>query len=41
MLAMGFVLFTRQFPLVSVGKGADKKLAKRFALTLQAIVDQP
>jgi hypothetical protein len=40
MLAMGFVLFTRQFPLVRVGKGVDKKLAKWFAQTLQAIVDQ-
>lgn len=40
MLAMGFVLFTRQFPLVRVGKGIDKKLAKWFAQTLQAIVDQ-
>jgi hypothetical protein len=41
MLAMGFVLFTRQFPLVRAGKGVDKKLAKWFAQTLQAIVDQP
>lgn len=39
-LAMGFVLFTRQFPLVPARKGADKKLARWFAGCVQAVVDQ-
>jgi len=41
MLAMGFVLFTRQFPLVPKRKGIDKKLAKWLAQTVQTIVDKP
>jgi AcrR family transcriptional regulator len=39
-IAMGFVLCTRQFPLMPTRKGIDKKLAKWFAQTVQAIVDQ-
>jgi AcrR family transcriptional regulator len=40
LLSMGFVLYTRQLPLMSVTKGVDKKMAKWFAQTVQAIVDQ-
>jgi AcrR family transcriptional regulator len=40
MIAMGFVLCTRQFPLMPARKGIDKKLAKWFAKTVQAVVDQ-
>jgi AcrR family transcriptional regulator len=40
MLAMGFLICTRQLPLMSVQKGVDKTLAAWFAKTLQAIVDQ-
>jgi AcrR family transcriptional regulator len=40
MLAMGFLICTRQLPLMSVQDGVDKKLAAWFAQTLQAIVDQ-
>jgi AcrR family transcriptional regulator len=40
LLSVGFVLYTRQLPLLSVTKGADKKLATWFAATVQAIVDQ-
>jgi len=39
LLSMGFVLFTRQFPLLP-GKGSDKLLAAWFAQTVQAIVDR-
>lgn len=39
LLGMGFVLFTRQFPLLP-GKGADRQLAAWFAQTVQAIVDR-
>lgn len=39
LLSMGFVLFTRQFPLLP-GRGADKLLAAWFAQTVQAIVDR-
>jgi AcrR family transcriptional regulator len=39
-LAMGFVVCTRLYPLASGRKGADKKLAKWLAQTLQTIVDQ-
>lgn len=39
-LAMGFVLFTRQFPLVPGSRGADKKLARWLADSIQAIVDR-
>jgi Tetracyclin repressor-like, C-terminal domain len=40
MLAMGFVICTRLYPLASGRKGADKKLARWLAQALQAIVDQ-
>jgi AcrR family transcriptional regulator len=40
MLAMGFVLCTRQFPLMPVARGVDKTVAKWFSQTLQAIVDE-
>ena len=40
MLAMGFVLFTRQLPLVP-GKRAASELAHWFAASMQAIVTQP
>jgi AcrR family transcriptional regulator len=40
MLAMGFVLCTRLYPMMPVRKGGDKKVVKWFAQTLQAIVDQ-
>jgi AcrR family transcriptional regulator len=40
MVGMGFVLYTRQFPLLSVGNGADRKTAQWLAQTVQAIVDQ-
>ena len=39
-LSMGYVLCTRQLPLTEGIKGADKKIAKWMAQTLQAIVDQ-
>jgi AcrR family transcriptional regulator len=39
MLGMGFVLYTRQFPLMPARKGIDKKMAKWLTRTLQAIVD--
>lgn len=39
-LAMGFVLCSRQFPLVPVKSGTGKKLAVWFAQSIQAIVDQ-
>ena len=40
MLGMGFVLCTRQLPLMPLRKGVDKKLAKWYAQTIQAIVDR-
>jgi AcrR family transcriptional regulator len=40
MICMGFVMYTRQLPLTPASKGADKKLAKWLARTLQTIVDQ-
>ena len=40
MLAMGFVLCTRQFPLMPARKGIDKKMARWLAQSIQAIVDQ-
>lgn len=40
MVAMGFVLCTRQFPLLPARKGIDKKMARWLADTLQAIVDR-
>jgi AcrR family transcriptional regulator len=40
MLGMGFVLFTRLIPLMPATKGIDRKLARWFAQTIQAIVDQ-
>jgi AcrR family transcriptional regulator len=42
LLAMGFVLYTRQFPLLAGdrNRGAEKKLARWFASTVQTIVDR-
>lgn len=40
MLAMGFVLYTRQIPLLGNHKNGNKKMAKWLAQTIQAIVDQ-
>jgi AcrR family transcriptional regulator len=40
MLGMGFVLYTRELPLVSTVKGMDRKLARWFARSVQEIVDQ-
>jgi AcrR family transcriptional regulator len=40
MICMGFVMYTRQLPLTPTAKGADRKLARWLARTLQAIVDQ-
>jgi AcrR family transcriptional regulator len=40
MVAMGFVLCTRQFPLLPARKGIDKQVAQWLAQTLQAIVDR-
>jgi AcrR family transcriptional regulator len=40
MLAMGFVLCTRQFPLLPARKGIDRKMARWLAQSVQAIVDQ-
>jgi AcrR family transcriptional regulator len=39
-LCTGFVLYTRQLPLVSESRAVKKKLAKWLARALQAIVDQ-
>lgn len=39
MLSISFVLFTRQIPLAHPRKSAEKRLARRLAHTLQAIVD--
>ncbi|TAL01332.1 MAG: TetR/AcrR family transcriptional regulator [Rhodospirillaceae bacterium] len=39
-LCTGFVIYTRQLPLMPAPKGVDNKLAKWLAQTLQAIVDQ-
>jgi AcrR family transcriptional regulator len=40
MLCTGFVMYTRQLPVLPAAKGVDKKLAKWLARSLQAIVDQ-
>lgn len=40
MLAMSFVLYTRQIPLLGNHKSGNKKMAKWLAQTIQAIVDQ-
>lgn len=40
MLGMGFVLFTRQFPLLGAIQGAENDLADWFAQSVQAIVDK-
>jgi AcrR family transcriptional regulator len=40
MLCTGFVMYTRQLPVMPAAKGVDKKLAKWLARSLQAIVDQ-
>jgi AcrR family transcriptional regulator len=39
MHSISFVLLTRQFSLMPTKKGVAKKLAQRFAQTIQAIVD--
>lgn len=39
-LAMGFVLFTQQFPLMPERKGADRKMASWLAASIQAVVDR-
>ncbi|MFT3930773.1 MAG: TetR family transcriptional regulator [Spongiibacteraceae bacterium] len=40
LLSTGFVQYTRQLPDLFATRGADKKLAKWFAQSVQAIVDQ-
>lgn len=40
LLSTGFVLYTRQLPDLFAARGADKKLGKWFAQSVQAIVDQ-
>lgn len=40
MLSMGFVLFSRQLPLIPQRRGAARELARWLATTIQAIVDQ-
>jgi AcrR family transcriptional regulator len=39
-IALGFVLCSRQLPLMPARKGIDRKMAKWFAETVQTIVDQ-
>jgi len=40
-LAMGFVLFTRQFPVIGTSKAQEKKVAAWLAESIQEIVDRP
>ena len=40
MLAIAYVLFTRQVPLVELGSRADRELIKWMAETIQGIVDR-
>lgn len=40
LLATGFVLYTRQLPQLFSARGMDRKLAKWFAQSVQAIVDR-
>jgi AcrR family transcriptional regulator len=40
MLAMGFVLFTRQLPLISASRAQERKVAVSLAESLQRIVDR-
>lgn len=40
MLAMGFVLCTRQIPLMPAARGIDRKTARWFAEAVQGVVDQ-
>jgi AcrR family transcriptional regulator len=40
MLAMGFVLFTRQLPLISAHKGQERKVAEWLGRAMQEIVDR-
>ncbi len=40
LLAMSFVMYTRQLPLISAHKATEKKVAGWFAETLQRIVDR-
>lgn len=39
-LAMGFVLFTQQIPLMPARRGADRKMALWLAESVQAVVDR-
>lgn len=39
-LAMGFVLFTQQIPLMPARRGSERKMANWLAGSIQAIVDQ-
>lgn len=41
LLSTGLVLYTRQLPQLFAARGADKKLAKWFAQSVQDIVDIP
>jgi AcrR family transcriptional regulator len=41
MLAMGFVAYSRQLPVISSNKASQKKVAAWFARTVQQIVDRP
>ena len=40
LLATGFVLYTRRLPALFAPRGTDKKFAKWFAQSVQAIIDQ-
>jgi AcrR family transcriptional regulator len=40
MLAMGFVLFTRQLPLISAHRGQERKVAQWLGEKMQEIVDR-
>ena len=40
LLSTGFVLYTRQLPGLFATRGIDRKLGKRFAKSIQTIVDQ-
>lgn len=40
MLAMGFVLYTRQIPLLGNNRNSNRKMAKWLAQSIQSIVDQ-
>lgn len=40
LLATGFVVYTRRLPGLFAARGTDKKLAKWFAQSVQALIDQ-